>query len=180
MPVFIFFLFVIITWLLYLLLTKLKQKEENLTALSGEYSPLDLINRADYQKRPLFYTPRAKLYHLLEEVFIKEQGGEERSPFLLFSKVSLQELITTENNAAKEILSPLYIDYCITDRNFNPLLILEFYDEAHYKKRDHRELDAIKKLAIERADIRFFTLDYRDAAGAESLFRERLLPLIQN
>lgn len=180
MPVFIFFLFVIITWLLYLLFSKMTRQNEGApTPLPpGEYSALDLINAADYRQRPLFYTPRANLYQLIKTIFIEEQGASE-SPFLLFSKVSLGELITTESRAAEEILAPLYVDYCITDRDFKPLLILEYYDAEHYKKANHREIDAVKKLAIERAAILFFTLDYREAERAETLLRDRLLPLIK-
>jgi hypothetical protein len=85
-------------------------------------------------------------------------------PFYVFPQVSLGQIIGTqdpgkpESDAAHRAINSKRCDLLLADRSGNPVAVLEFQGSGHDIGGIAKRRDEIKKIALERAGVRFIEI----------------------
>ncbi len=92
-------------------------------------------------------------------------------PFYVFPQVSLGQIIGTqdpgkpESEAAHRAINSKRCDLLLADRSGNPVAVLEFQGSGHDLSGTAKRRDEIKKIALERAGVRFIEIADGTAPG---------------
>jgi hypothetical protein len=76
-------------------------------------------------------------------------------PFYVFPQVSLGQIIGTETQQAYWAINSKRCDLLGADRQGNPVAVLEYQGSGHNIGGTAQKRDEIKRIALERAGVRF-------------------------
>ena len=126
---------------------------------SDGYDLLAAARRTRYRKRRLLNKNEQQVFW----VVLKLLKGDYRGMYHVCPQVSLGELLQWDNTdpAATKAVNSKRVDFCITDREFNPVLIIEVNGGGHFQS-NWQERDEIKQIAARAAGIQYVSLDFRD------------------
>ena len=79
------------------------------------------------------------------------------SNYMIFPQVSLGEILKADYIGYKAIMCKR-LDFCITDKEFNPIMAIEYNGPGHYNNTSKLR-DNIKKQAVEATGIDFIVID---------------------
>jgi hypothetical protein len=103
-------------------------------------------------------------------------------PFFCFPQVSLGEIIGTEragepdSDAAHQAINSKRADLTIFDRSGLPIAVIEYQGSGHDLGGDSKRRDKIKRVALERAGVKFIEIADRTApAEIQRIIREMLV-----
>jgi hypothetical protein len=104
-------------------------------------------------------------------------------PFYVFPQVSLGQIIRTEAaegwhaDQAHRAINSKRCDVLIADRHGNPVAVLEYQGSGHSIGGTAGKRDTIKRIALERAGVRFIEIkDGTTQAEIERTIRNLLIP----
>ncbi|GAB1258691.1 DUF2726 domain-containing protein [Aurantivibrio plasticivorans] len=128
------------------------------------------IKRNSYTSQRLLNKGEETLYWSL----IKHLKRE----YYVHSQVSLGELLACGDESGYRAINSKRADFCITNKRFNPLLVIEFHGKGHFqgnaKKRDHN-----KKLALEKANIIYHEVYDSELISIDQHIKNRILPMLE-
>lgn len=117
-------------------------------------SNLAIVAKSSYHKVPLMNKSEHRLFYLLLN-YLKSHNLD--SHFLLFSQVAMGEFIKAEQDEAYAKINHKRVDFLITDKQSNPIAVIEYQGHAHYQ-HNAAERDAIKREACRKANIAFIEI----------------------
>jgi hypothetical protein len=104
-------------------------------------------------------------------------------PFYVFPQVSLGQIIGTQARQeldaddAHRAINSKRCDLLIADRNGNPVAVLEYQGAGHDIGGTARRRDTIKRIALERAGVRYVEIkDDTNPAEMQQIIRQLLTP----
>lgn len=107
-----------------------------------------------YKKKTLLNKTEQRAYQAIVE-------SKGRRNWLVFAQVSLGEILKHDNPRQYRDVMAKRVDFLITDKQFNPLIVIEINGSGHYF--NHAELrDAIKQSALESAGVGYLAIDVDD------------------
>lgn len=124
-----------------------KQKKGNV-----HDNQLSSVQVAVFSKLPVMNASENTLYNFLLHMVKKYDY-----PVRVFPQVSLGEILKTENKSAFFSINSKRVDFVIADKNNMPCAVVEYQGSGHWQN-NARKRDAIKKLACEKAGIKYFDL----------------------
>ena len=102
-------------------------------------------------------------------------------PFYVFPQVSLGQIIRTsapdewQADHAHRAINSKRCDLLIADRNGNPVAVLEYQGSGHDVGGTAKRRDEIKRIALERAGVRFIEIqDGTPQAEIQQIIRQLL------
>ena len=128
-------------------------------------------------------TPQRIMNKSEESVFfgIKELMDENKVGGYLFSQVSYGEIIACQGEdsfAALQTFNSKRADFLITDTSFNPLVVVEYHGEGHFKGADMTKSDKVKSDICSAARINHLVIHFREKGRLSQYLNDNLLPLL--
>lgn len=99
----------------------------------------------------------------------------------VFTQVSYGEFIRTKGKdafAAFKTFNSKRADFLLVDLEFNPLVVVEYHGEGHFKGANMEKSDSIKYEACKKAGIKHLAIHYREKENLDSYLDSYLLPMI--
>lgn len=100
--------------------------------------------------------------------------SSKANDYRVFPQVSLGEILIAEGEAFSAINSKR-ADFCLTDKNFYPIAMIEFYGSGHDDETS-KERDEVKKKAAECAGIIYHVVKERDLTFIDGHLESELIP----
>ncbi|HAF2404719.1 TPA: DUF2726 domain-containing protein [Salmonella enterica] len=113
---------------------------------------LSSVQAALFYRRSVMNASENTLYN-----FLLHMVNKYDYPVRVFPQVSLGEILKTENKSAFFSINSKRVDFVIADKNNMPCAVVEYQGSGHWQN-NARKRDAIKKLACEKAGIKYFDL----------------------
>lgn len=113
---------------------------------------LSSVKGADFTCQPVMNASESQLYNFLLHMIRKYHY-----PLRVFPQVSLGEILRSDNKSAFFAINSKRVDFVIADKNNMPVAVVEYQGSGHWQN-NARKRDAIKKLACEKAGIKYFDL----------------------
>lgn len=128
-------------------------------------------------------TPQRIMNKSEESVFfgIKDLMDENKVSGYLFSQVSYGEIIECQGKdsfAALQTFNSKRADFLITDARFNPLAVVEYHGEGHFKGADMTKSDKVKSDICSAARINYLVIHFREKGRLNQYLKDNLLPLL--
>lgn len=101
----------------------------------------------------------------------------------VFTQVSYGEFIGTKGKdafAAFNTFNSKRADFVIVDYEFNPVVVVEYHGEGHFKGTNMEKSDGIKYAACKAAGIKHLVIHFREKKNLNAYLESHLLPLIAN
>ena len=138
-----------------------KIKEKSHAALQSERRKFDRKNQqltaaleGGYGKQSLLNTNEKKIFHIANRVIKLNKQG-----LYCFPQVSCGEIFThPDKSVFLKTVNSKRVDFCITDKKFSPLAVIEYQGSGHKISGDSGYRDATKSQAALDADIKFIQL----------------------
>jgi len=102
------------------------------------------------------YEPKA-LLNRSEKTIYWELIKRLKSQYCVCPQVSMGEYIGCENKEGFDAINSKRNDFLITDKQFNPVAVIEFNGKGHYQG-NYAMRDQIKENAVTRAGLKFIEL----------------------
>ncbi|MCX4028196.1 DUF2726 domain-containing protein [Endozoicomonas sp. SM1973] len=115
---------------------------------------LNQVNQYTYTSKPLLNHSEVKLYWVLVNFFKSKQ-------LLVFAQVNLGQLLGHHDNDVHAIINSKRVDFCITNRRYLPVLVIEYNGKGH-NQAYAQQRDQIKQKAVEGAGIIFEAIEPKD------------------
>jgi len=136
-------------------------KRDNLNALKSEKNKFSRKNdqlisalEGGFGRQALLNNKEQQVFYIANNV-IKSNALD----FYCFPQVSCGEIFTHENKPVfKKTVNSKRVDFCITDKKFNPLAVIEYQGTGHKISGDSGFRDAVKSQACSDAGIKFIQL----------------------
>lgn len=147
----------------FLFLTGCNEGGFNTTHPGQTYSPSSPKPTPDFYKNEVAVVRRSKFkkQRLLnlkeEELFWKLVKLCNEKSLRVFPQVSLGEMLSAEDNEAYRRINSKRVDFCITDKKFLPIAVVEYHGSGH-KNETSDERDKVKKVAVEMAGIEYIAI----------------------
>ncbi len=109
------------------------------------------VRRNRYDWQPILNYSERKLYWKLINQCSKNKNG------IVFAQVSLGEILQHKDYSVYKDVNSKRCDFCITDRNFNPVAVIEYHGEGHYGETSNLR-DTVKRNAVESAGLLYFAI----------------------
>jgi uncharacterized protein HI_1631 len=93
-------------------------------------------------------------YRLFTRLISLLEKSHQEQKYRLFSQVAMGEFIQSENSEAFRLVNNKRVDFLITDKFGNPVVVIEYQGGGHYQN-NAIERDAIKKEACRKARIEY-------------------------
>lgn len=113
---------------------------------------LSSVQGATFSKLPVMNASENALYNFLLHMVKKYDY-----PVRVFPQVSLGEILKSDNKAGFFAINSKRVDFVIADKNNMPVAVVEYQGSGHWQN-NARKRDTIKKLACEKAGIKYFDL----------------------
>lgn len=104
-----------------------------------------------YQTKPLLNFSERKVYWSLVKIC------QQSDSMKVFAQVSLGEVLSHKNLDIYKVVMCKRLDFCITDKNFNPIIAIEYNGKGHYNNTSDLR-DKIKRQAVESSGMSFVTI----------------------
>lgn len=101
----------------------------------------------EFKSEKLMRYGEYKVFNLIEREVIPQFKGCR-----VFAQVSLGEILSSKCNSAYQCINSKRVDILIIDGAGNPVVVVEYQGEGHYKKNAPAR-DAVKKEALRKAGI---------------------------
>lgn len=134
---------------------------------SGHSAAMALVSGTAYQPRPVMGREEAFLFYKLENWVNARAQGER-----VFTQVPMGAYLHTSDDAAHLLIRHKRPDYVIVNQQGFPVCVVEYQGGGHYQG-DARERDAIKKAALQRANIPLVEI-FADEQNDAHLIRQKL------
>lgn len=134
---------------------------------SDHGAAMALVSRTTYQPRPVMGREEAFLFYKLEN-WVNDRAQGER----VFAQVPMGVYLQTPDDAAHLLIRYKRPDYVIVNRQGLPLCVVEYQGGGHYQGDAH-ERDAIKNVALQRANIPLVEI-FADEQNDAHLIRQKL------
>lgn len=125
-----------------------------------------------YEKQRLYNKTEEEVFKLLVQLIYTHTKGQ----YKVNGQTSLGELLKTNNKYAFNVINYKRVDFCIIDKNFLPVAIIEVNGAGHYQN-NALERDEIKRAAAESAGIKYIAV--RENENKEEKLKRELLPLLK-
>ncbi len=126
-------------------------KQTNRQPLKQYYEKEVAVTRREkYKTQALLNQSEKSLYWKLVRIC-------RNSNHMIFPQVSLGEILKADYIGYKAIMCKR-LDFCITDKDFNPVMAIEYNGPGHYNNT-YKLRDNIKKQAVEATGIDFIVID---------------------
>ncbi|WP_109078042.1 DUF2726 domain-containing protein [Aggregatibacter kilianii] len=112
---------------------------------------LGIVANAEFHRKFLLNKSEYRLFTRL--ISLLEKSHQEQK-YRLFSQVAMGEFIQSENPEAFRLVNNKRVDFLITDKFGNPVVVIEYQGGGHYQS-NAIERDAIKKEACRKARIEY-------------------------
>ena len=112
---------------------------------------LGVVANAEFRRKLLLNKSEYRLFTRL--ISLLEKSHQEQK-YRLFSQVAMGEFIQSENSEAFRLVNNKRVDFLITDKFGNPVVVIEYQGGGHYQN-NAIERDAIKKEACRKARIEY-------------------------
>lgn len=113
---------------------------------------LSRVKGADFTRQPVMNASESQLYDFLLHMIRKYHY-----PLRVFPQVSLGEILRSDTKSAFFAINSKRVDFVIADKNNMPCAVVEYQGTGHWQN-NARKRDAIKKLACEKAGIKYFDI----------------------
>ncbi|QHE59611.1 DUF2726 domain-containing protein (plasmid) [Serratia marcescens] len=110
------------------------------------------VEVAEFFRKPVMNASESNLYEFLLHVVNKYHY-----PVRIYPQVSLGEILKTDNKSAFFAINSKRVDFVIADRDNIPCAVVEYQGAGHWQN-NAKKRDAIKKLACEKAGIKYFDI----------------------
>jgi len=134
--------------LLLCLLTGCSPFTQNTTTSGNLLTPTP-VRRGKFKKKRLMNKSE-------EHIYWKLVGYCKNRNLNVFTQVSLGEILNA-NSEHYRYINAKRVDFCITDRNFMPVAVVEYQGSGHFNET-YQERDAIKRQAVESAGLFYIPL----------------------
>lgn len=114
-----------------------------------------ITRRSKYSRQKLLNNPERDLYWKLVTIC-------KNNKVIISAQVNLGEILQSEEGY--KTIQCKRCDFCITDRSFNPLVVIEYNGSGHFNDTS-KERDEIKKTAIESSGIALFIITENNKVG---------------
>lgn len=128
---------------------------------------LQAVIRTRFRKQKALGFNEGKLYWKLVNAL-------DSKKHTLLSQVSLGELLQHDGDEYNHI-NCKRVDFCIVDKQFNPLVIVEYNGQGHYSN-DSQTRDEIKRVACDSAGIHYVTITHHE--DMIDAINRKVLPLL--
>lgn len=118
-----------------------------------------------------------KLFFILNKMV-----SENNISAYIFARISYGEIIGAGGKdafAAFQTFNSKVADFLIVDLDFNPLFVIEYHEEEHFKDADMERNDGIKYAACKGAGIGYLTIHYKDKNNLIEYLEIELLPKLK-
>ncbi|WP_133511410.1 DUF2726 domain-containing protein [Candidatus Thiosymbion oneisti] len=126
-----------------------------------------IARSARYRKKRLLNKGEERLFRALVK-------ASKANDYRVFSQVSLGEILNADGDAFS-VINSKRVDFCLTDKNFYPIAMIEYYGSGHDDETS-KERDEVKKKAAENAGITYHVVYERNISIMDQHIREKLLP----
>lgn len=130
-----------------------------------------------YKKR-LINKSEEKLFVLLNQLV-----SDNKIEAYIFTQVSYGEIIGARGKdafATFQTFNSRRADFLIVDRDFNPIAVVEYHGEGHFKGADMSRSDNIKQAACKSAGIEYLVVHYKEKEHLFEYLEIELLPILKN
>lgn len=127
---------------------------------------LEIVRRGNFKRQRLLNKSEESLYWRLEDYC-------SQNDLKLFAQVSLGEILTTRREDYRFVNSKR-VDFCITDSNLMPIAVVEYQGSGH-KNSTSNERDAVKRAAVENADVLFIEINVGEERQAHEILSRYLV-----
>ncbi len=125
-----------------------------------------------YSKRKLLNSHEKSIYWTLVKLL--------KNDYCINPQASLGEVITCENADGHKAINSKRSDFLITDKQFNPVAVIEYYGEGHYQG-NYEIRDETKETALTKASIKYIVVtDTDDQHIRDSLMEAGLIKIVIN
>lgn len=105
-----------------------------------------------------------------------------KGEFYIYPQINLGEIISTPDSPsgvdAYSAINSKRVDFCIADRHFSPVAVVEFQGEGHYQG-DAKLRDDIKYKAATKAGIYYEPIYDCELTRLETVLDARLKPILE-
>ena len=110
---------------------------------------LIMVNKGGYSTQRLLNSEEIIIYRIIEKIIANK-------PLHCFSQVSLGEILTHKDRKQyNSTVNSKRVDFCICNRHFHPVAVLEYQGSGHELSNDSGVRDSVKRLACENAGLKF-------------------------
>lgn len=106
-----------------------------------------------YEKQRLYNKTEEEVFKLLVQLIYTHAKGQ----YKVNGQTSLGELLKTNNKYAFNVINYKRVDFCIIDKNYLPVAVIEVNGTGHYQN-NALERDEIKRAAVESAGIKYIAI----------------------
>lgn len=140
--------------------------KENKTEEEDTSKALKIALSNKYEKQRLYNKTEEEVFKLLVQLIYTHAKGQ----YKVNGQTSLGELLKTNNKYAFNVINYKRVDFCIIDKNYLPVAVIEVNGTGHYQN-NALERDEIKRAAVESAGIRYIAIRENESKR-EKLERE--------
>jgi hypothetical protein len=126
-----------------------KQTTKPQKTITEQESPLAITRKNKYLKQSVLNKSEQKIYWLLVKII------KNHNSIKLFPQISLGEILASKNGY--KTIQCKRVDFCITDKWFNPIMVVEYNGLGHYQG-NYKERDDIKEIATTSAGIKYVAI----------------------
>lgn len=142
-------------------------------------SRLEIVRESDYQAKTVLNHLERKVYWNVIN-YLNSKYKEHR--YLLLSQVSCAEIVKASEN--EDAWKPLYgkrVDFCILNREYKAIAIIEIQGSGHYIDEDAHERDEIKRIAFAKANIpiRRIEISNMDDSSIKNIVEANIAEILQ-
>lgn len=151
-------------------LSEVNSRKDKSHNINGGYS-------VSLHKKRLINLSEERLFELLNKLI-----GENQIKAYIFTQVSYGEIIGTSGKdafAAFQTFNSKRADFLIVDYSFNPIFVVEYHGEGHFKGADMTRSDGIKQAACKGAGIGYLAIHYKDKNNLIEYLEIELLPKLK-
>jgi hypothetical protein len=105
------------------------------------------------------FKKRSLLGYEEKKVFWELESALRGSGYFVAPQISLGEILA--HPTLYRTINSKRVDFCIVDRNFMPVLVVEYDGKGHYQN-NYKIRDSIKEDACLSAGIKFVSITYKD------------------
>ncbi|HTG56500.1 MAG TPA: DUF2726 domain-containing protein [Niabella sp.] len=125
-----------------------------------------------YEKQRLYNKTEEEVFKLLIQLIYTHAKGQ----YKVNGQTSLGELLKTNNKYAFNVVNYKRVDFCIVDREYMPIAVIEVNGTGHYQN-NALERDEIKRAACESAGIKYVAI--RENESKKEKLERELLSLLK-
>src|SRR5690606_13749636 len=125
-----------------------------------------------YEKQRLYNKTEEDVFKLLVQLIYTHAKGQ----YKVNGQTSLGEILKTPNKYAFNVVNYKRVDFCIVDREYMPIAVIEVNSTGHYQN-NALERDEIKRVACESAGIKYIAI--RENESKKEKLERELLSLLK-